>query len=118
MENTKITLVNNDVAEEVEASSPKDTFMSFIPLVLVFVVFYFLIIRPQSKKQKEQQALISSAKKGDKVIIAGGLIGKIVKEKEGNIIVVEVAQGTTVEALKSTIASIVNPTTAATATKK
>lgn len=117
MDNTKITLVSNDV-EAIEAPAPKDTFMSFIPLVLVFIVFYFLIIRPQSKKHKEQQALISSAKKGDKVIIAGGLIGKIVKEKENNIIVVEVAQGTTVEALKSTIASIVNPNAAEPATKK
>ncbi len=118
MENTKITLVSNNASEEVEASSPKDTFMSFIPLVLVFVVFYFLIIRPQSKKHKTQQALISSAKKGDKVIIAGGLIGKIIKEKEDNIIVVEISKGTTVEALKSTIASIVRPTADAAATKK
>ena len=82
------------------------------------MVFYFLIIRPQSKKHKTQQALISSAKKGDKVIIAGGLIGKIIKEKEDNIIVVEISKGTTVEALKSTIASIVRPTADAAATKK
>jgi preprotein translocase subunit YajC len=91
MENTKITLVSNNASEEVEASSPKDTFMSFIPLVLVFVVFYFLIIRPQSKKHKT---------------------------KEDNIIVVEISKGTTVEALKSTIASIVRPTADAAATKK
>lgn len=117
MENTKITLVSNDTAE-IEAPAPKDTFMSFIPLVLVFIVFYFLIIRPQSKKHKEQQELIKSAKKGDKVVIAGGLIGKIVKEKEDNVIVVELSQGTTVEALRSTIASILNPTSAVSTEKK
>ena len=109
MTNTNVILVNNDVAEqEIQPSSTKDTFMSFVPLILIFVVFYFFVIRPQVKKQKAQQELIQSAKKGDQVIIAGGIIGKIAKEKEGGIIVVEIAKGVTVEALKSTIASIVD----------
>lgn len=118
-ENSKITLVNTEVAaEEIKPSSTKDTLMSFVPLVLIFVVFYFFVIRPQVKKQKAHAALIGTAKKGDKVIIAGGLIGKIVKEKEDNIVVVEIAKDVTVEALKSTIASIVNHTPESTNAKK
>jgi preprotein translocase subunit YajC len=84
-----------------------ETIMNFLPIILIFAVFYFFIIRPQIKKQKDQEALIKSSKKGDKVIVAGGLIGKIVKEKEGDIIVIELAQGVQVEALRSSIISIV-----------
>ena len=106
-ENT--TLVNND-AQEVQSPPIKDTIMSFVPLVLIFVVFYFFVIRPQVKKQKAQSELVKATKKGDKVIIAGGLIGKIVKEKEDNIVVVELAKDVHVEALRSTIASVVTNT--------
>ncbi|MCH9754182.1 MAG: preprotein translocase subunit YajC [Alphaproteobacteria bacterium] len=82
--------------------------MSFVPLILIFAVFYFFVIRPQVKKQKAQQELVQSAKKGDKVIVAGGLIGKIAKEKDGGIVVIEVAKNVTIDALKSSIISIVN----------
>jgi preprotein translocase subunit YajC len=109
MTNENIILINNETPEqEIQASSAKDTFMSFVPLVLIFAVFYFFVIRPQVKKQKAQQELVQSAKKGDKVIVAGGLIGKIAKEKDGNIVVIEVAKNVTIEALKSSIVSIIN----------
>lgn len=106
-QNHAITLVNQPVSEPAEKTSLKDSLMSFAPLLIIFVIFYFFIIRPQVRKQKEQQNLIKSAKKGDKVIAAGGFIGKIVKEKEGDIIVLEIAPKINVEVLKSSIISIV-----------
>jgi preprotein translocase subunit YajC len=119
MNSENITLVNNDSLAEQEIKSPgaKDTIMSFAPLVLIFIVFYFFVIRPQVKKQKAQVELIKSIKKGDKVIIAGGLIGKVVKEKEDNIIVVEIAKDVVVDAVKSTVMSVVDKTPATTAKK-
>lgn len=62
----------------------------FVPLILMFVVFYFLLIRPQSKKQKQHQEMLSNLKKGDKVITSGGLYGVVVKVTEKDV-VLEVA---------------------------
>lgn len=59
-----------------------DPIMSFLPLIVIFVVFYFLIIRPQMKKAKEQKAMQSALQKGDEVIVASGQLGKVVKLSE------------------------------------
>ena len=56
-------------------AAPENSFTSFIPLVLIFAIFYFLIVRPQSKKMKEHQALINNLKIGNKVITSGGIVG-------------------------------------------
>jgi preprotein translocase subunit YajC len=88
------------------------TLMNLAPLVLIFLIFYFLLIRPQVKKQKEQQTLINSVKKGDKVIVAGGIIGTFVKEEEGEIVEVELSKDVKIKALKQTITSIINKSVA------
>lgn len=109
--NDNLILVNQETDAGSSAQKEhtiKDSLMSFAPLVLIFGVFYFFLIRPQMKKQKEQSMLIKSAKKGDKIIFAGGLMGKIVKEKDDNTIIVEIAKDTEIEVMKSTIINIVN----------
>jgi preprotein translocase subunit YajC len=103
-----LTLVDGQSAPQSEKASMKDSIMSFVPLIVIFIIFYFFIIRPQMKKQKEQQNLIKSAKKGDNVIAAGGLIGKIVKEKENDIVSLEIAKDVHIDVLKSSIISIIN----------
>ena len=85
----------------------KEGMMNFLPLILIFAVFYFFVIRPQLKKQKDQESLVKSSKKGDKVIVAGGIIGKIIKEQEGGIIVLEIAKNVHIEVLKSSIISLI-----------
>lgn len=74
----------------VEVEQP-NILMQLLPMILIFVVFYFLLIRPQMKKQKEHDAMIKSVKKGDNVIAAGGIFGKIVEldEKSASILVSE-----------------------------
>ena len=64
---------------------PGFDFMSLLPLVLIFVVMYFLVIRPQSKKAKEHQAMINGLRKGDRVVTSGGLIGTVSKVLEGEL---------------------------------
>ncbi len=97
-----------EIAAEAAAkeSSP---IVSFIPLILIFTVFYFLIIRPQTKKMKDHQALINNIKIGDKVITNGGIIG-IVKEINNaeNIIDIEIANQTIIKVLRPYIADLVN----------
>ena len=67
--------------------------ISLMPLVLIFVVFYFLLIRPQQKKMKSHREMIGAVKRGDRVLTAGGIIGSVVKVEEGeDILVVEIAK--------------------------
>lgn len=79
--------------------------VSFLPLVLIFVAFYFLMIRPQQKRMKSLQDSIAAIKKGDQVVTGGGLIGKVTKV-EDNQVEVELAPNVKVRALKATIAEV------------
>ena len=85
-------------------------FIQTIPLVLVFVIFWFLLIRPQQKRMREHQAQINAVKKGDRVITGGGLIGKVIKVTDSEV-EVELAQGVRVMAVKSTLTQVVDPST-------
>ena len=84
---------------------------SFVPLILIFAIMYFLLIRPQQKKLKDHQALISALRRGDMVVTAGGILGKVTKVKDdGNEVEVEIATGVNVRVLKSTITSVISKT--------
>jgi len=86
------------------APSGADVFMQFVPLVLIFFVFYFLLIRPQQKRIKAHQELVNSLKKGDKVITGGGIYAEVVDAKPGeDWIRVEIADGVRVRVKRSTI---------------
>lgn len=78
-------------------------FFGFIPLILMFVIFYFLLIRPQQKKAKEHQAMVSALKKGDKVITASGIYGVITKV-EDNDVHVEIAENVRVKMIRANVA--------------
>ena len=82
-----------------------------VPMVLVFVIFYFLMIRPQQKRMKEHQAQIMAVKKGDRVVTGGGLIGKVTKVGDDEV-EIELAQGIRVQAVKSTLTQVVDPKSA------
>ncbi len=79
--------------------------MSFLPLILIFVVFYFLLIRPQTKRAKEHKTMVEALAKGDEVVTNGGLLGQITKVGD-NFLVVEVAEGTEVKVQKQAVASL------------
>jgi preprotein translocase subunit YajC len=83
-----------------------------LPFILaLFAIMYFLLIRPQQKKLKDHQALISALRRGDMVVTAGGILGKVTKVKDdGNEIEVEIATGVNVRVLKSTITSVISKT--------
>ena len=85
-------------------------FQDFIPLILIFAIMYFLLIRPQQKKVKEHQNMVASLRRGDQVVTQGGLIGKVTKVKDENEIEVEVADGVKVRVLQNTIAQVLSKT--------
>lgn len=80
--------------------------MNLVPLIFMFAIFYFLLIRPQQKKAKDHRALLDSLKKGDQVITAGGMHGKVTS-LDGDIVTLEVATGVNVKFNKGHIASVV-----------
>ena len=82
----------------------------FVPLILIFAIMYFLLIRPQQKKVKEHKAMVDGLRRGDQDITAGGLIGKVVKVKDDGELEVELADNVKVRVVQSTIATVVSKT--------
>ena len=88
-----------------------EAFAQFIPLILIFAIMYFLLIRPQQKKVKEHQAMVAAVRRGDEVVTQGGLIGKMSKVKDGeNELEVEIADGVKVRVVQSTLSDVKSKT--------
>ncbi|MEM1387382.1 MAG: preprotein translocase subunit YajC [Pseudomonadota bacterium] len=85
-------------------------FASLVPLILIFAIMYFLLIRPQQKKVKEHQAMVSALRRGDQVVTQGGVFGKVTKVKEEGELEVEIADGVRIRVVQNTIAQVVNKT--------
>lgn len=94
--------INNAMAAPAQQ---EPTFASFLPLIILFAVFYFLLIRPQLKQAKQHKELVSGLAKGDEIATNGGLLGKI-KEVGDNFIVVEIAKETEVKIQKQAVSTV------------
>jgi preprotein translocase subunit YajC len=100
-------------AQDALAGGTSAAIMQFAPLILIFVVFYFLLIRPQQKRAKEHRVMLGSLKRGDRIITGGGLLGTVTKVKEGSEeIEVELAPNMRVNVVRNTIGSVIRPTAA------
>ena len=85
-------------------------FAQFIPLVLIFAIMYFLLIRPQQKKLRDHQTMVGALRRGDQVVTAGGIRGKVTKVFDDADAEVEIAEGVKVRVVKSTISQVVSKT--------
>jgi len=97
------TMATATAALAAEGQGPAGGFASFIPLILIFVVFYFLLIRPQQKTAKQHQAYLSELKKGNKVITKGGIYGEITGLTD-NVLTLEIAENTKIKVTRDAIA--------------
>lgn len=88
-----------------QAGGGQAALMNIVPLILMFAIFYFLLIRPQQKKAKEHRALLESLKKGDQVVTAGGIHGKVTAIDDA-VITLEVATGVNIRVGKGHIATV------------
>ena len=87
-------------------------FAQFIPLILIFVIFYFFLIRPQQKKIKEHKIMVSALKRGDEVVTSGGIVGTVDRVHDDDKIDLIVSEGVKVKVIKSTVQSLLlNPNT-------
>ena len=82
--------------------------MSFLPLILIFVVFWFFLIRPQQQKMKAHRAMVSNLQRGDQVVTGGGIMGKVTKVLDDNAVQVEIAEGVRVRVVRGTITDVVS----------
>ena len=80
-------------------------FAQFIPLILIFVIFYFFLIRPQQKKVKEHKAMVQNLKRGDEVITSGGIIGRVERVLDDGRLQLNISEGVNVEVIKNTVQS-------------
>ena len=87
------------------AGGPQGLLIQLAPLLLLFVLFYFMLIRPQQKRMKEHQAMIGAIKRGDTVVLPSGVIGKVVRVEDAEV-GVEIAQGVTVKVVKAMITEV------------
>lgn len=83
---------------------------SLMPMILIFAIMYFLLIRPQQKKMKEHQAMVAALRRGDQVVTQGGVIGKVTKVKDEREVEVEIAPGVHARVVRATIAEVISKT--------
>ena len=83
-------------------------FTQFIPLILIFVIFYFFLIRPQQKKIKDHKMMINALKRGDEVVTSGGIVGRIERVLDDDKLDIAISENVTVQVVKSTIQSLIN----------
>ena len=98
-------------AQTAGAASSLGGLGQILPIVLIFGIMYFLMIRPQQKKLKAHKAMVAALRRGDQVVTQGGIIGKVAKVKdEGGEVEVTIAQGVTIRVLRHTITTVMNKT--------
>ncbi len=103
-------LISEAWAQGAGGAGGGDIFSMMFPLVLIFAVFYFLLIRPQQKKMKEHREMLTAVRRGDKVVTGGGIIGTVAKVVSDDELQVEIAEGVKVKISRSTLASVMSKT--------
>jgi preprotein translocase subunit YajC len=88
------------------AGGGSDFLIQLVPILLMFVIFYVLLLRPQQQRQKQLRAMVSNLRRGDIVVTSGGIIGKVTKVRDENEIEVEIADNTRVRVIKATVAEV------------
>lgn len=104
-------LVTPAYAQDLGGAGGTDMFASFIPIILIFVIFYFFLIRPQQKKTKEHKNMVEALRRGDQVLTQGGIYGKVTKVKEGEEdLEVEIAKDVRIRVLRSAVGQVISKT--------
>ena len=96
--------------EAAPAGGAPDAMLQLLPIVLIFVVFYFLLIRPQQKKMKQHREMLAALRRGDRIVTGGGIVGTITKVVDDNEVQVEIAEGVRVRVQRPAISSVLAKT--------
>jgi preprotein translocase subunit YajC len=93
-----------------QAAGAGGAIASFVPLILIFAIMYFLLIRPQQKRVKDHAKMVQTLRRGDQIVTQGGIVGKVSKVKEDGELEVEIAEGVKVRVIRSTVAQVLTKT--------
>lgn len=107
-------LITPAFAQAAGSAGGAAAFAQFVPLILIFGIMYLLLIRPQQKKLKDHRAMVSALRRGDQIVTAGGVRGKVTKVIDDSDVEVEIADGVRVRVVKSTVSHVVSKTEPAT----
>lgn len=100
--------ISEALAQTAKTAAPAGNMMtSLLPIILIFVVFWFLLIRPQQRRMKEHREMVAQLKRNDKVVTGGGIHGKIVRAGEGNAVEVEIAKDVVITVDRSTVTALI-----------
>lgn len=108
-------LISNAYAQAAGASDPTGGLMGLLPLILMFVVLWFLMIRPQQKKAKEHKAMVQALRRGDRVVTSGGIVGQVTKVLNDAELQVEIAEGVRVRVVRTAVNEVLSKTAPAAA---
>ncbi|MEW6354271.1 MAG: preprotein translocase subunit YajC [Pseudomonadota bacterium] len=97
--------ITDAFAQNAPAATPESGLMSFLPLIVIFAIFYFLLIRPQMKRAKEHKNMVAALTSGDEIVTSGGLLGRIT-EAGDDFVTVEIADGVKVKVQRHAVASV------------
>jgi preprotein translocase subunit YajC len=93
-------------AQGAPGGGSSDFMLQLVPILLMFVIFYFLLFRPQQQRAKQHREMVNNIRRGDTVVTAGGVIGKVTKVRDENEIEVEIAENTRIRVIKGTVAEV------------
>ena len=100
-------MISSAFAQSAAGGAGGFSLQGLLPFVLIFIIFYFLLIRPQQKKAKEHKILLDSIKRGDQILTSGGMIGKVIKA-DANELTVEISNNVNVRIFRSTVSDVLN----------
>ncbi len=100
-------IINTAFAQSAGNSGGQGILIQMLPLILIFVVFYFLLIRPQQKRVKQHKDMVLSLKVGTTVVTSGGIVARIVKLQDDNFITIEIASGVNVQLKRDTVVEVI-----------
>ena len=100
-------VINLAYAQATQAAGGQSFIIQLLPLILIFVVFYFLLIRPQQKRVKQHREMVTNLKVGNQVITSGGILSKIVKADDNNFITISISEGVNVKIKRDTITEVI-----------
>jgi preprotein translocase subunit YajC len=103
-------LVTPAYAQDAAATGSGSALVQFVPLILIFVIMYFLMIRPQQKKVSDHKSMVAALRRGDQIVTGGGIVGKVTKVADDSMVEVEIADGVKVKIVKSTISQVLSKT--------
>ena len=101
-------IIRSALAQNAQGSGGQGLLIQLLPLILIFVVFYFLLIRPQQKRVKQHKEMVNSLKPGSTVVTSGGIVARIIKILDENFISVEVSDGVVVKLKRDTIVEVIS----------